>query len=73
MPLELLDAYNAAEIRDLTPLKGMPLTFLALSNAPVWDLSPLRGMPLKSRNIQGTAAAHLRPLAGIFSLPLEIG
>ena len=34
-------------VADLSPLKNMPLTFLACGGAKVVDLSPLKGSPLR--------------------------
>jgi hypothetical protein len=34
-------------VSDLSPLKGMKLTYLNCERAKVTDLSPLNGMPLK--------------------------
>ena len=78
-PLRALTQLHTLEIRgsawfkgslaDLTPLKGMPLTNLDLTdNGAVKDLSALKGMPLKNLNITQTGVADLTPLHG---MPLE--
>jgi hypothetical protein len=46
MPLDILYLDNA-DVRDLGPLRGAPITHLLLGNAIVHDLTPLVGMPLK--------------------------
>lgn len=51
-------------ITDLTPLKGMPLSYLGLGYNKVSDLTPLEGMPLRNINIERTAVSELSPLAG---------
>ena len=48
MPLTLLDVADASMVNDLSPLKGMPLTWLHCYKTRVSDLSPLRDMPLKT-------------------------
>ncbi|GIX03036.1 MAG: hypothetical protein KatS3mg113_0042 [Planctomycetaceae bacterium] len=52
-------------IHDLTPLQGLPLTFLALTGCPVRDLSPLRGMPLEELALEQTEVSDLSPLTGM--------
>jgi serine/threonine protein kinase len=56
-------------VADLSPLRGLPLTRLILSDNRVTDLSPLRGMPLRllalARNF------GLKDLAPLQGLPLE--
>ncbi len=53
-------------VRDLTPLKGLPLARLDLRNCPIQDLEPLRGMPLVSLDLSGcTRVRDLRPLKGM--------
>jgi serine/threonine protein kinase len=49
-------------IADLTPLKGMRLTTLYLTNNQVSDLSPLKGMPLRYLDIYRNQVADLSPL-----------
>ena len=52
--------------RDLTPLKGMPLTSLILRGTPVVDLSPLKGMPLTSLRLELCRGMRdLSPLKGM--------
>ncbi len=52
-------------IRDLSILKGMPLTALWLDGDPVTDLGPLHGMPLTNFYIDGTKVSDLSPLEGM--------
>ena len=56
-------------LANLSPLKGMSLTFLDLQgNGRLTDLAPLKGMPLKVLELYGTAVTDLTPLKG---MPLE--
>jgi serine/threonine protein kinase len=56
-------------VRDLAPLRGMPLNWLGLALCPnVSDLQPLRGMPLNNLTLVRNSVADLSPLAG---MPLE--
>src|SRR5438552_2698723 len=55
-----------AKVRDLSPLKGMPLTSLNLTACgQVSDLSPLKGMPLTTLNLWGCSVRDLTPLQGM--------
>jgi formylglycine-generating enzyme required for sulfatase activity len=56
-------------LSDLSPLQGMPLTFLACGNTQVNNLAPLKGMPLTILSMDGTQVADLSPLEG---MPLTI-
>lgn len=56
------------KLRDISPLKGLPLQTLSLNRAPVKDLTPLVGMPLRSLNLDGVPALNLGPLK---RMPLE--
>jgi formylglycine-generating enzyme required for sulfatase activity/tRNA A-37 threonylcarbamoyl transferase component Bud32 len=56
-------------LADLSPLAGLPLTFLACGNTQVSDLTPLKGMPLTILSVDNTAVSDLSPLAG---MPLTI-
>jgi Leucine-rich repeat (LRR) protein len=56
---------NSTKLGDLSPLAGMPLTSLDLSeNRVVTDLSPLRGAPLVDLSLGFTPVTSLAPLAG---------
>jgi serine/threonine protein kinase len=56
-------------LRDLTPLRGLPLTTLDLQyNKDLCDLRPLVGMPLTRLNLFATAVSDLTPLK---DCPLE--
>jgi hypothetical protein len=57
-----------SSIADLSGLKGMQLTRLELSYAPVKDLTPLSGMPLTRLSIFSAPVTDLAPLKG---MPLE--
>jgi serine/threonine protein kinase len=62
-----LDFNNLKELRDLAPLRGMPLTYLNLAFSPqVQDLTPLKGMPLTSLDLFGSdLVSDLTPLRGM--------
>jgi Leucine-rich repeat (LRR) protein len=62
-----LNLGNSA-IRDLTPLKGAPISRLSLGHTAVADLTPLRGMKLKRLAINETSVVDLEPLRG---MPIE--
>lgn len=53
---------------DLRPLRGLPLTYLAIGYTGVSDLSPLEGMPLEVLNADGSPVRDLTPVRG---LPLK--
>jgi Leucine-rich repeat (LRR) protein len=55
-------------VRDLTPLKGLPLEELDITDSQVSDLSPLKGMRLKLLWLGNTAVTDLSPLRGMKSL-----
>ncbi|MBN4074108.1 protein kinase, partial [bacterium AH-315-E10] len=52
-------------IKDISPLKGLPLTALTLNSTNVTDLSPLKGMPLTTLNLYHTQVSDLKPLKGM--------
>jgi len=53
-------------IRDLTPLKDMPLDTLNLHRADqVEDLTPLKGMPLTNLSLDAGKIKDLKPLRGL--------
>ena len=56
-------------LSDLSPLQGLPLTFLACGNTQVSDLAPLKGMPLTILSVDGTQVSDISPLEG---MPLTI-
>jgi hypothetical protein len=55
--------FDAAGLRDISPLAGLPLKFLSLKDCPVQDLSALRGMPLEELALEGTQVVDLSPLS----------
>jgi hypothetical protein len=63
------------DVVDLTPLRGMPLRSLDISETAVVDVSPLAGMPLEYLYITGTAIRSLAPLVGtpLFQLSIDGG
>jgi len=57
---------SGCKVRDLTPLRGLPLTYLHIGNNPVTDLAPLREIPLlKSLWVSGSPATDFTPLRGM--------
>ena len=50
---------------DLSPLRGMRLTFLSCWGCNVTDLSPLRGIPLTALFCASNRIADLEPLKGL--------
>jgi hypothetical protein len=60
------------DVIDLSPLRGMPLRSLDISETPVVDLSPLAGMPLEYLFISNTAVRSVAPLVGTPLIQLSI-
>jgi Leucine-rich repeat (LRR) protein len=61
--LKTLDLSVCNQVKDVKPLRGLPLTSLNLSNCnKVQDVTPLEGMPLASLDLGGTQVADLSPL-----------
>jgi Leucine-rich repeat (LRR) protein len=59
-------ASTRGKLSDLSPLKGMQLTYLDCGwSPPLADLSPLEGMPLTDLYCGGTKILDLSPLKGI--------
>jgi eukaryotic-like serine/threonine-protein kinase len=52
-------------LKDLSPLKGIPLRMLAIFQTNVSDLSPLRGMPLEELHFWNTPVSDIAPLKGM--------
>jgi hypothetical protein len=52
-------------LKDLSPLRGLPLKTLFCANTNVADLSPLKGMKLKILNCENTLVSDLTPLRGM--------
>ena len=65
-----LDLQSCRQVGDLTPLNGMPLTWLSLAGCPVRDLSPLKGMPLTTLNLSGCGHVHDLDLSPLKGMPL---
>src|SRR5262249_44982391 len=57
------------QVRDLGPLRSMPLTSLNLDRTVVEDISPLKGMPLTVLILARTGVRDLTPIKG---MPLKI-
>jgi serine/threonine protein kinase/Leucine-rich repeat (LRR) protein len=56
---------SGCKVRDLSPLRGVPLHYLHIGGNPVTDLSPLRGMPLRELWLTGSQATEYSPLRGM--------
>jgi len=67
-----LELRSWAEIADLAPLKGIPLTKLDIRGSQVSDLASLRDMPLVSLNVESTSVADLSPLDGMRLQSLDL-
>ena len=63
-----LDISKNAELTNILPLRGVPLTRLNLSDTKVSDLTPLKGMPLRYLNLSKCPVDDIDPLSG---MPLE--
>jgi serine/threonine protein kinase len=73
LPLGVLSLRDC-DIQDLTPLQGMPLTWLELAGcSQVRDLSPLKGMPLSELDLMFCPEiSDLKPLQGMPLTSLKI-
>lgn len=56
---------NRSRISDLTPLKGLPLTYLQCDHAGVRDLKPIKDLKLAALYLDGNPVEDLTPLAGM--------
>ena len=64
-----LNFTDCNQVKDLTPLKGMPLTWLSLTNCQqVRDLEPLKGMPLTGLHL--AVCVQVRELEPLKGMPL---
>jgi hypothetical protein len=61
-----------SRLADLRPLRGLPLTRLAIHCTEVADLSPLEGMPLKELECWKSSVKDLSPLRGAPLTSLDI-
>ncbi len=68
LPLQTLGVSGNWDVKNLEPLRGMPLTVLSCDNCLVADLSPLKEMRLTFLACFVTQVADLSPLKG---MPLE--
>ena len=71
MPLEVL-SFRGAHVRDLGPVKGMPLRHLNLAHNPVTDLSPLAGNSVVELICDFVPIRDLAPLKGLKLQLLQI-
>ena len=60
-------------LSDLSPLQGMPLTYLNCGGTAVSDLSPLTGMPLTILAVGTTKVSDLSPLQKMPLITLRCG
>lgn len=65
LTLASASAAQKGSLSDLSPLKGLPLTWLYCQNNPISDLSPLRDMPLTVLSLGVTQVSDLAPLVGM--------
>lgn len=61
--------WEKGSLADLSPLKGIFLSFLKLDYNKVWNLTPLKGMPLEYLSLWSWPGSDLTPLKG---LPLKV-
>lgn len=59
---------GSSQVKDITPLKGLPLRMLDLRETQVADITVLKGMPLEELYLESTNVTDISPLAG---MPLE--
>jgi len=59
-------------LRDISPLAGLPLEILDLAGCPVEDLYPLKGMPLRVLYLERTRVQDLTPLKGMPLVELRL-
>ncbi len=60
---------RGTKIADLSPLRGMPLERLDISEcSEVRSIDVLKDMPLRELNLEGTGVTSLEPLAGVRTL-----
>jgi Leucine-rich repeat (LRR) protein len=73
--LKLSLSWQGDSVRELSPLRDMPLTYLDLANCySVDDLTPLKGMPLTTLILVGCTRVHdLGPLRGMRLTTLNVG
>ncbi|MFA5189220.1 MAG: SUMF1/EgtB/PvdO family nonheme iron enzyme [Verrucomicrobiia bacterium] len=72
LTLASASAAQKGSLSDLSPLKGLPLTWLYCQNNPISDLSPLRDMPLTVLSLGVTQVSDLSPLAGMKLIVLSV-
>jgi hypothetical protein len=58
----------SSDLKDLSPLAGMPLKEFGCWSTPVSDLTPLKGMSLTTLKVPNTPVKDLSVVAG---MPLE--
>lgn len=61
--LEILDAGSCDALRDLSPLRGLPLRELHVNGTEVEDLTPLKELQLNELSVSDTRVSDLSPLA----------
>jgi hypothetical protein len=72
MPIVHLNLQGSKKVRDLSPLKGMPLKSLNLNGTAVAELSPLKGMPLTTLGLGKVYGHAQNPCRNISDLsPLQ--
>src|SRR5260370_16651302 len=75
MSLNDLNLTGCTQVRDLEPLKGMPLKRLILGGAGVTDLTPLQGMPLEDIRVPAKNITRgldiLRALKSLMTIAIQ--
>jgi serine/threonine protein kinase/Leucine-rich repeat (LRR) protein len=65
MRLSSLCLRSCKKVKDLSPLRNMPLTALDIAGTEVEDLTPLQGMKLTNLDLRSSRVKSLQPLAGM--------
>ena len=65
-----LSLTDPARILDLSPLQGIPIRALQMSNLKIRDLMPLKGMPLTSLSLH--ACSQINDLSPLKGMPLTL-
>ena len=73
MPLQWLGLWGCPRIKELGPLRGMPLKSLYLSGTSVKDLRPVLGSPIENLELEGTPFTEFHFLTNFALRNLNLG
>ncbi len=68
--LEVVYLHNCSKLRDLSPLRELPIQGIVISATEVSDLEPLRGKPL--RQINAKNCRELKDVSALHGAPLNV-